>query len=381
MDAEEAKVMEELERICNEAEESLQSTLTSIKETQEYSVLINETNKKGNKHGSRLMELNIAGEMNKQVLLMEELNRKTVMSLKIDWDYSQMKLSFTKPLINGAPVPYDITFSNVTCTDVDISWKYDDTRTKELKYVVEMRGFGRNEWDEVYSGIEKKCIVSGLDIDTEHNVRIKCVSKDLDGEWSAIATIRTNKSDIKINSVILSGEANGNYFLSKLTEWLGTENFELLYRGTRDGFDASDFHWKCDSQGKTLTLIKNTCGHIFGGYASIPWRRPSFGANKRAPGSFLFTLTNMYGVGPTRFPLKNERDGGAVHHEITYGPVFGDCNDLIVKSDCNVNYNSFTNFPTSYKDSTWKGFSIFTSDTESNHFQVQEIEVFRVISY
>ena len=46
---------------------------------------------------------------------------------------------------------------------------------------------------------------------------------------------------------------------------------ELLYRGTKDGFKAEDFHKICDNKGSTLSLAKTVKGNIFGGYTPIPW--------------------------------------------------------------------------------------------------------------
>ena len=41
--------------------------------------------------------------------------------------------------------------------------------------------------------------------------------------------------------------------------------WKLLYRGSRDGFSASDFHDKCDEKPRTLTIIKTQSGDILGG--------------------------------------------------------------------------------------------------------------------
>jgi hypothetical protein len=49
----------------------------------------------------------------------------------------------------------------------------------------------------------------------------------------------------------------------------------LIYRGTDDGFEAIDFHEKCDNYGETIVLIKaETKGgksKIFVAYTDIPW--------------------------------------------------------------------------------------------------------------
>ena len=47
--------------------------------------------------------------------------------------------------------------------------------------------------------------------------------------------------------------------------------FNLLYRGSTDGWDVSDFHSKCDNKGPTITLIKSKAGRVCGGFTSIPW--------------------------------------------------------------------------------------------------------------
>ena len=84
LNAEEAAVMEELEKACNEAEEALQKALDSLKEVREYSAVLSETNSKTEGKGSRLMELNIACEMEKQMKTMNELHKRMIADLTID---------------------------------------------------------------------------------------------------------------------------------------------------------------------------------------------------------------------------------------------------------------------------------------------------------
>ena len=121
-------------------------------------------------------------------------------------------------------------------------------------------------WKEFYRGENKKCSVSGLEKDTEYNVRVTCVIGEQQGMWSDVANFKT-KNKVIIESIILSSEANKEAFEEKLCEWCGAENFELLYRGSRDGFNVNKFHEKCDNKGKTLVLAKNIKGHVFGGFA------------------------------------------------------------------------------------------------------------------
>ena len=383
---EEAKIMEELERVCNESEEVLQKNLVTLRGIREYSRTLNEADITiQGKESSRLMELNLVCSMEKQRRTMEELHRTMMTDLKIGWDSEERKLSFTRTLFNGAPIPSNISFPTILSREMDISWDCDLSRMSEedqrkVKYAVEVKKGSEEErgWKEVYSGTETKCSASGLDKDSEYNVRVKCAIGELHGGWSDVASVRTKKITVNINSSILSQERDKESFAEKLSEWCGISDFELIYRGTRDGFGTIDFHRTCDNKGKTLVLIKNTSGHIFGGFASIPWANS--GGRKQAPGSFLFTLTNMHGIQPTKFDLNDENVGYAVSHYDDSGPVFGNSGNsdgVYIQNNCNSNMDSNAAFSV-YKDTTEKGDSILSSSTGTNHFQVREIEVYRV---
>ena len=51
-----------------------------------------------------------------------------------------------------------------------------------------------------------------------------------------------------------------------------TLSLRLLYRATRDGWSASDFHTRCDGRGPTITLVRcDHSGSTFGGFCSLPW--------------------------------------------------------------------------------------------------------------
>jgi hypothetical protein len=55
--------------------------------------------------------------------------------------------------------------------------------------------------------------------------------------------------------------------LIDLCEFSPRDKWSLLYRGTRDGFGAKDFHSKCDGRSNTLTIVKAFGSEfIFGGF-------------------------------------------------------------------------------------------------------------------
>ncbi len=106
---------------------------------------------------------------------------------------------------------------------------------------------------------------------------------------------------------------------------------KLLYRGSRDGFAAADFHRLCDGKGPTLTVVQTPEGCVFGGYASVSWA--SAGHWVSAPRSFLFTLRNSRNLSPQTFALKESNY--ALFCFAGYGPTFGGGHDLHVVSEAN----------------------------------------------
>ena len=156
-------------------------------------------------------------------------------------------------------------------------------------------------------------------------------------------------------------------------EWSGYKKIQLLFRGTRDGYEPKNFHYKCDNKGPTITLYQNKkC--IFGCYNSNSWE-----SNNQWLSSsdfFIFSLVNIYNVEPTKFP-KNNNNNYAVYHGSHYGPTFGGGFDIASNYDKLLN-NAQSNFPYSYQDTSGKGKSIFTGNTTTDNLELKEIEVFNL---
>ena len=80
-----------------------------------------------------------------------------------------------------------------------------------------------------------------------------------------------------LDSVVLSAvpAPTAELFTSLLSEALpAVRRCRLLFRLGSPGTaaTAAAFHSHCDRQGPTLTLIKDTDGNVFGGYAAVEWR-------------------------------------------------------------------------------------------------------------
>ena len=161
----------------------------------------------------------------------------------------------------------------------------------------------------------------------------------------------------------------------QLNRFYGTENqkWNLIYKGTRDGFTIDDFHRCCDSQGPTITIIQTLDNYLFGGYTSISWnfhQGVKSGVTDRT--AFLFTLTNPHGISPTKYSIKLSGDHAVVPNAM--GPTFGQY-DICIYPNSNLNSQSFIKFPTYYIDSTGKGYLTFTGSTS---FTTTDIEIYRL---
>jgi hypothetical protein len=173
----------------------------------------------------------------------------------------------------------------------------------------------------------------------------------------------------------------------------------LLWRGSRDGFDASEFHKRCDGCGNTLTLIKDRGGFIFGGFTPVPWFPPEneneedenegddyeedseekfqFEPVPDPSGeSYIFSIASPSALPPRKFPLILEENERAIYYSRQCGPIFGN-KDMLIHRECNsLTLNSTRGFGSTYRNTTAMDGQIFFTGTA--FFTVAEIEVFQV---
>jgi len=152
---------------------------------------------------------------------------------------------------------------------------------------------------------------------------------------------------------------------------------KLLYRGSRDGFTARDFHSKCDGKPKTLTVVKaENSKNIFGGYFEGSWAQS--GSYSSLP-SWLFSLVNKYNKPVKLIPNTSSSN---TYVNGTYGPTWGGGHDLHI----NNNMQSTSNYssPSTYRTFA-PGYSNLGVIYDNNllagasHFKVEEIEVLQIV--
>jgi hypothetical protein len=150
-------------------------------------------------------------------------------------------------------------------------------------------------------------------------------------------------------SQILTG--NQPLELIKLCEFSLKNKWRLLYRGSRDGFDADDFHSKCDGHTNTLTIYQaSATSFIFGAFASVDWESSYYGYYKTDPNAFLFSLTNEDNK-PCKMKINSSQTHQALHCYSDFGPSFGAGGDIVILDNANTTMDSYSNLGLTYKHS------------------------------
>jgi len=132
------------------------------------------------------------------------------------------------------------------------------------------------------------------------------------------------------DSVAIGGNDKSVGFTTTFTDAV------LLYRATRDGFDAASYQRKCNET-NTLFIMRTTQNYVFGGFVheSLAGTRGYI----RDPNAFLFRLRTN---GTTNFNIL--RSGGtsndptsqyAFYDGSSYGPTFGGSYDLGISTNAN----------------------------------------------
>eukprot|EP01112_Ceratiomyxa_fruticulosa_P010048 TRINITY_DN2638_c0_g1_i1.p1 TRINITY_DN2638_c0_g1~~TRINITY_DN2638_c0_g1_i1.p1 ORF type:complete len:350 (-),score=60.55 TRINITY_DN2638_c0_g1_i1:258-1307(-) len=163
-------------------------------------------------------------------------------------------------------------------------------------------------------------------------------------------------------------------YSDQLNEWAGCESdqkWKLIYKGSKDGFQASVFHSKCDDQCSTYTLIKSGA-NIFGGYTPLPWATPDLPDGKGKYGnsrtSFLFSLVNPFNLEPSKHLIIDNNN--SVYHRKDLVATFGN-GDIHLKSHSNIDEINGNTFK-SYENETGHE-HLFTG---KELFKVDELEVY-----
>ena len=322
--------------------------------------------------------LSYVSKINKNEKEMKIIFQELMKNININYIENESIIKYEEYYFNGIPIPNNIEFKDIGINSFKILWNINNIINidkKEIKYRIEIRKENSNEnYKQIDIDNNTNYIINNLESNTNYEIKICSIYKNIISNYTKLYKIKTKE----IDSIILNEEEKGNEYINKLYEWCGYNKMELIYRGTRDGSNSNIFHNKCDNKGPTICLFKNEKGNIFGGYTPISWTSPSKGQYKSANDSFIFTLTNIHGTAPTKYPNTDSRY--SVYHNSDRCAVFGGGHDICIANDCFNNNNSFSYIGGSYKDVLGKGCSIFTGDANNNNnnFKLKELEAFKL---
>jgi len=128
-------------------------------------------------------------------------------------------------------------------------------------------------------------------------------------------------------------------YLFGLKEMIG-KDFEtkLIYKASRDGWDAADFHRCCDNNGPTISICKSESGTVFGGFTETLWASTNlYGADPKKT-SFIYIL-NKNRIKMEKLPLTGKHNDKAVVHNNDNCCVFGYGYDIGIKSETDISSN------------------------------------------
>jgi hypothetical protein len=216
---------------------------------------------------------------------------------------------------------------------------------------------------------------------TQILTHFSCVDSDFSRLSSAVDALRADISSLKaapapdamtasrLNSVIVAS-------LPPISAEFRDKTFKLLWRGSRDGFGADDFHARCDGHAGTVTLVLDTAGNIFGGFTPVAWDSLMWVTWKgdESLRSFVFSIRNPHGIGARTFGLRADKKGEAIDCSSGHGPSFF---DIEIADGCNATAQAYL-LGTNYMNDTGIAGDLFF--TGIGAFTVREIEVFELVN-
>ena len=141
---------------------------------------------------------------------------------------------------------------------------------------------------------------------------------------------KINEKIVEIDSNILNNEYKSADFIlfSKIREIYNYNRFikyTLIYRVTKDGDSAKNFHLKCDFIGPNIIIVKTKKGYIFGGFTTKSWKHlfkdikkddPEYGTEIKDEKAFGFSLNE------NKIYINGKPNENIIYCNNNYGPIF-----------------------------------------------------------
>ena len=155
--------------------------------------------------------------------------------------------------------------------------------------------------------------------------------------------------------------------------------FKLVYRASRDGDSAEEFHKRCNDIGANIILVKTDKNIKFGGFTNFDWdipnkettiKNPEDGVEKEDEKSFCFSLSL------NKIYLHNNVKKGAIFCCEKYGPTFS-ANIFSIYD----NMLSRGDYCGKMENSNFVGQEVDYEISGEEKFNIKELEVFEVVNF
>ena len=156
-----------------------------------------------------------------------------------------------------------------------------------------------------------------------------------------------------------------NFIESAVRKTLGKniKYYRLIFRASRNGYRAENFHENCDGKKNTIVFIQARNGRRFGGFTEAKWDKSN--GYKSGEHGFIFSLDNK----EIYYNKKNNYD---IYCYSDKGPAFGGGHDLFIDDNCNKDNESYDNSDHSYN--TGKKYAL----AGTKYFYVEDYEVYQL---
>jgi len=289
-------------------------------------------------------------------LLIEMIDQAEKGSRDVDLDCMKYMQEFSKKL------EY---FTTETNDYLDHTHKLDNDKIEQMnKTAFQLMSKLTSELE-----ILNRFLLNNRNLDFENcskKLKPNLIGNILHGEISKILT------DYQRNFTCNCDDHNFTY-LNQICEFNKDTEWNLIYRGSEDGYKANDFHNKCDYKANTLVLIEaniNCNSYFFGGYTEQSWESDGMVDNFRKPdlNAFIFSLSPINHK--FSFKAKSSENMGICCCEYV-GPMFE--SNLIIGSPSNLCKNRWNRICDQYKIPAEKSKSSLVG---KDNFRLHEIEVF-----
>ena len=229
-------------------------------------------------------------------------NKKNINNIKIDLEVITDKLEYLNQTINKILLSKSKKEKNIDCKN-----KFNLTG-EERSLII----------DDLQKVVNSKISIGVTEIN-EEIVKMKDNLKRFDKEKNI------NELD------------NFDYFKSFINEELQKSfnkkinEYKILYRASKDGFNVENFHAKCDGKGSTLTIILTKTKELLGGFAKYSWNKNN--EYKKGREGFIFSINNNIISKTGKYNIYCKKENG---------PVFGNF-DIFISNNSNLNYESYYN--------------------------------------